>query len=198
MLFPRFDRIVRKVGPLLPLIPVSFRVLAQLWPTIKGTSHSFKCWWRTVLEPLLLYIGISVWRIIIYRAHLAVENSSLINKFPKTIREDGHVVSDHIVLGASMIAILQIEAILLFQEYKRRNNAFAGYQQLNNRSRLLSSKFAVVYTAILVLATLFALTTGDMFFTALHFHPQLQSSLAVGLGLVAFQLPSLFWVYYRI
>lgn len=197
-MFSRFDNILRKVGPLLLLIPLFFRVLAQLYPPIRGTSNSTRHWVRTVLQPLLFYIAISVFRIVIYRIHLSLEKSGFVEKLPEVFRRDGNFISDHIVLGASMIAVLQIEGVMLYEEYKRRQKAFAGYHQLNNNPRWMLSRFIVVYAAALVLAALFTLITGDMFFTALHFHAPVVSSLAVGLGLIAFQLPSFFWVFYLV
>lgn len=191
-----FDKIFRAVGPLIPIVIIAARFAVQYWSV--GMFQSNFLWRKNLIEPLVFYFCMSVLRLLIYWTHLRIERSSLMERLPPSLEEPGHILSDHIVLGSSVIAILQVEAVFLFQEWKKRQSTFSGYQEVNQSRSWRVPKFAGLKLVIFIFFVLFGLTAFDMFFTALYFHPRLQSSLGLLTGLIAFHLPASLFVWYRL
>ncbi len=88
-----------------------------------------------------------------------------------------HLVSDHIFLGAALIAIFSAEAHLLAADVRR---SWAGRRPLDK---------TVLTAAGATLAALFALTCVEMHVTARHFHAPVESVAAIATGLACFQVP---------
>ncbi|GMH40561.1 hypothetical protein BSKO_08465 [Bryopsis sp. KO-2023] len=188
-----YDNLVRRIGPLLPLLVVGVRLIALMCPIQRWSQSTSK---PSATEIGLVYIGITILRVLIYLLHLGVEGSSLMTKMPSWIQGDGQLMSDHIVLGASMICILQIEAVFFWREYETRRRA--GYRRLPGESQPQPWRLIVVAFAFVLACVLFGLTCADMYYTARHFHPRFQSSLALSIGFFVFQVPSAIWVYHRL
>eukprot|EP00798_Chlamydomonas_sp_ICE-L_P001478 gene1478-32862_t len=128
-LMSSFDRtLFRTVGPLLPLAVLALRWLALDLPTVfvraaggdpKGVQDRPSTDTTTTLGPvyaratmisscLLVYCIVALCRIALYSLHLALQHSSASGDL-------NHVaaawMSDHLVLGASVVACLQVEIV---------------------------------------------------------------------------------------
>lgn len=191
-----YDKILRYVGPLLPLVVAGLRVLTQMCPT-QGPSNG-KASRPSLLELGLVYISITVVRIIFYLVHLGLESSGILDEMPSWVQNDGQLLSDHILLGASMICILQIEAAL----YWPKRGALCGPRASAEGYSPLESeapwKRPGLWVVSILGAVIFGLTIVDMFYTALYFHQRFQSTLSLALGTLAFQVPSAIWLRVRL
>lgn len=163
-----YDRILRTYGPVLPFAPLLLRALLQYGlhhSQTKNRNEKSKMKLKSdPFEAFKVYCMITTIRWILYSLHLI-----LIAILKRLNLEEQHFVSDHIVLGASMIAIFQLEISIVLSHKKLKND-------------LLMELVVVVLNSVL-----FLLTCGDMFYTAWYFHPRLDS--VVGLlqgGLLQF------------
>ncbi len=86
-------------------------------------------------------------------------------------------MSDHIFLGAALVAIFSAEAHLLAADVRHR---FPRRRRLDK---------AVLAVAGGLLALLFGLMCVEMHITARHFHAPAESFWAVATGLAFFQVP---------
>lgn len=159
-----YDRWIRKAGPWIPFVVFALRAILELLssrdPPLKDEDNRSK-----LKSCFVLYALITFLRWLIYSLHLTAEYVLGILQYPVD-----HMLSDHIVLGASMMAILQSETILLLSYCLR------AFQ---------SKKIRSVQSCVILMfcvAFLMALTIGDMFYSALYFHPRLQSVIAFGIG----------------
>lgn len=120
---------------------------------------------RQLKQLLVVYLGLTVARILIYGLHVYLEQMT------KTLSFD-HFLSDHIVLGASLTAILQSEMTFLIEQPPGKLNSEIKYRMT----------VVLWMTAVVLDLLLFGLTCGDMFYTALYFHPREQSMAAYSIG----------------
>lgn len=107
-------------------------------------------------------------------------------------------MSDHIVLGASMVAILQVESIFLQQAYFTNPDMFQRVAKTGGKDKWSIWRSIGLVSSGALLVALFIATSGDMFFTAHYFHPQVQSGVALVVGFVMFQFPAVLWAQYRL
>jgi hypothetical protein len=164
-----FDNILRVSGPLLPVPVLLLRWYATLPPP--GATGTLR---PAMLELLVLYTGITVSRLGLYALHL------LVAPLLRAATEPGmpaHLLSDHIFLGASLVAIFSAEAHLIAADIRR---SWTGRQALDQ---------AVLAAAAAVLVLLYGLMCVEMHITARHFHGAAESFTAVVAGLAVFQAP---------
>jgi len=141
-----------------------------------------------VIRPSLLgcfrvYIIITTVRWIVYFLHRSAESVARDMKLGWD-----HFIADHIVLGASMVTILQLEMVFaldtLFRH--RTKEKWRGFL-----TALLDITLLVIDIALALI--LFGLTSMDMHYTARYFHPRFQSLAAFVIGL-GFQLGGGMWL----
>lgn len=153
--FAPYDKILRTYGPVLPFAPLLLRALVQ-YGLHRSQSKNKTDKSKVKLKPdpfeaFKVYCMITTTRWILYSLHLI-----LIAILKRLDLKEQHFVSDHIVLGASMSAIFQLEVSIVLSHKKLKND-------------LLMELVVVLNLA------LFLLTCGDMFYTAWYFHPRLDS-----------------------
>jgi hypothetical protein len=164
-----FDRLLRSIGPLLPAPVLLLRWYGMLPPAGSGADGG-----PGLAQLLVLYAAVAAARLGLYSLHLLLAPLIL------AVRDEGshaHLVSDHIFLGAALVAIFTAEAHLLAADVRRR---------WSSRRRL---DRAVLAAAGALLALLFGLVCVEMHVTARHFHAPPETFWAVATGLVFFQVP---------
>lgn len=174
----RFDRLLRWAGPLLPGAVLVLRYLAQVPLQEPATGAPLPAAPPPLVAVGALYLGVTAARLGLYLAHLLA--APLIVAF-RGVEGRAHVMSDHILLGASLTAVLTAEAHLLAADVRRWRPGSPGSRQLRHRT--------LIVAAAVVCGLLFALVSTEMHITARHFHAPQESFWAVIVGLVAFQLP---------
>ena len=81
---------------------------------------------------------------------------------------DPHLMSDHVLLGLCLAALLSAELGLLVADVRRGGHGRA--------------RVAALKVGIAVCVVLFALLAADMYYTALYFHARHETLAAVGAG----------------
>ncbi|KAG2437742.1 hypothetical protein HYH02_011118 [Chlamydomonas schloesseri] len=185
-----FDRHVFRVwGPLLPLLPYLVRVAAfslrrrRLQPQTGAAAASapaapapLRPAASLAVQAGLLYFVIIVVRIALYVGHVALQRGAGV-----------YLVSDHLLLAASVVACFQSELVLCFSDAHKaellaRHDPGAGTPQVAAASGLVG--------AVFVLVALY----GDMYCTARWYHHPGENLAALGVGGAVFQLPVLLWL----
>jgi hypothetical protein len=83
-------------------------------PSPRASSRTAVALGTLTLECLLLYAGVAVGRVLAYLAHAGALKKGWLQ---------GHVVSDHLFLAASMLACLQAEAACALSDLRRASGA---------------------------------------------------------------------------
>ncbi|GFR44978.1 hypothetical protein Agub_g6288 [Astrephomene gubernaculifera] len=192
-----FDRYVFRVwGPLLPLAPYLVRIAAAaagnaaarlFTPTsssmrvVRGMRPAAVQQPRPgVTLPLLslaVYGAIIAVRVLLYLGHLS---------FQRAVARV--VVSDHLFLGASVVACFQAELLMCLSDiYKaellRGSDPWVGARQLTVVAAMVTSMFVLVFVY------------GDMYCTARWYHEPAESLGALAVGAAVFQLPVVVWMW---
>ena len=102
-----------------------------------------------------------------------------------------HFLSDHIVLAASIVAILQLEIPFLLEGLSARN--LFPLRKRRGGSLEESLAFVLLLNILFMALTLFGAVCGDMFYTAMYFHPRMQSFIALCVGF-GFQVYAGYWL----
>lgn len=156
---------LRLLGPMLPFLFWALRLVVAP-PTTAGPG--------TLQHPptaARIYTLLSVLRWLIYFGHVA---------YTKRQASGGqHVVSDHIVLALSVGAMLQSEAVILFE------TALAA----PNRRRGAPRGGALLWGVCLACVLTLLLLMGDMYSTARWFHHPRETAWAAAIGVAAFHMP---------
>jgi len=190
-----FDLLIfRKFGSLLPFIPLAARVAAV---TLLGRAS---IWWSqrrhdsrppTPLCTLALpcscaYVLVVVVRIALYMLHLAAQGAAKsVSSSSSTEAPEPSAawVSDHVFLGASVVACLQVEVVCGISDVIKLEVYGANIV----RELLAGLAFMTsLFTHVMVCA--------DMYFTTRFYHVPMESFLGVLAGLLIFQLPLLVWL----
>eukprot|EP00192_Tetraselmis_astigmatica_P018963 CAMPEP_0117656452 /NCGR_PEP_ID=MMETSP0804-20121206/4812_1 /TAXON_ID=1074897 /ORGANISM="Tetraselmis astigmatica, Strain CCMP880" /LENGTH=244 /DNA_ID=CAMNT_0005462855 /DNA_START=636 /DNA_END=1367 /DNA_ORIENTATION=- len=172
----QYDLLLRKAGPVLPLIPPVLR--AAVTASGKPPPRSFLL--PGLLHTSAVYVAAATIRVALYLAGLP---GGVLGK-PQPLELHAHWMSDHILLGSSMTAALAAEAAIL--------TAF-----LLQGMRLSGAAAARILLSLVVAVALFALTVVDMHYTAKFFHPVTENLRAWAVGLLIFQAPLATWVVWR-
>lgn len=135
-----------------------------------------------------LYVAITIARWGVYGLHLWAESA-----FHGKEVEFDHLISDHIVLGASIVAILQLECAYMLDILFKSSSK----DKENNKRAEHWPSVVVLCCALAIALLLFACTCGDMYYTALYFHPRAQSTFALLIGSL-FQMGSSLWLRQKI
>lgn len=156
-----YDKILRTLGPILPHILFLFRC-----------SLECPCYFRLFrchLFPYFkIYLFITISRLFIYFCHLTLEH--MVHKWLPS----QHLISDHVLLGASMTAIFQSESNICL-------NHLCHVMKSHPSSKL--SIYSFLTCCCFVLNCLLSILTSlDMFYTVLYFHPRFQSFLGALFG----------------
>lgn len=172
------DAVMRPAGPALPFVALAARVAAALFAErlfasaphggggSVGSSGADGASGRgpaAVLpslarDCLLAYAAVALVRLAVYGVHLGLLRARLLGF---------HLVSDHLLLAGSALACLHVELAALASDAARaRASRAPGVHQGSPFSR----RDAPLAAAAAVTLALFALTAGDSFFTAKHFH----------------------------
>jgi hypothetical protein len=131
-------------------------------------------------ELAMYYGGITVTRVVVYLLHRQGYFWYL-TKMGSVSAVPVDLMSDHVFLGSSMVAILQSELVWITHVVRSCRQADKRYRQ--------------AATGLLMFCLfLLAITCLDMYFTAKYFHRPLHTLWAALLGLVAFQIPVAFWL----
>lgn len=192
--FKTFDRVLRLVGPAVPLAVMLIRYLAYLplgrlpGPDTDNSSSG------TFLHLAAVYAALTVVRWGIYVLHVLLAPTVLRSwKRPGSLTTD--LMSDHIFLGASLIAILTSEGHQLAAHargWHRRSNATSqSHTQTHNQSSPPGAAIhrRLVIVAMVVWTLLVASICTDMYTTARHFHEPRESVAAAVAGVFVFQVP---------
>ncbi|GIL42101.1 hypothetical protein Vafri_134 [Volvox africanus] len=183
-----FDKhIFRVYGPLLPLAPYLIRVASLgLRASTPVPSPSGSQPLRRRLQPgvtlvlpaLLAYLTIALVRIGVYLCHLGLQ------------RWTGGLlvlVSDHLILAASVVACLQSELVMCASDaYKA-----VLVQDIDQNKKL---RFFVIFGAVLISIIILILLCVDMYCTSRWFHQPKESVLALLGGGAIFQMPVTVWL----
>lgn len=194
--FKMFDRVLRLVGPAVPLAVMLLRYLAYLPlgrlpgpDTVAGNSSS-----GTFFQLAAVYAALTVVRWGIYVLHVALAPTVLRSwKRPGSLTTD--LMSDHIFLGASLIAILTSEGHQLAAHarswHRRRSATSQSHTQTHNQSPPPGAAIhrRLVIVAMVVWTLLVASICTDMYTTARHFHEPRESVAAAVAGVFVFQVP---------
>lgn len=171
----------------------------NVWSRPAGLSPG-RPWWQGLDECGLVYLAVTVLRALVYKLHTADGACDQVRRLlaemmqgETTLRcvPGRHWMSDHILLAASMAAMLSAEAVIGAVDTLLASRASPPVAE-----RRFPPAAAAVPLGIAVL--LYELTSWDMFFTAELFHEALESLVSMLLGLVLFQLPVAAWVWRRL
>lgn len=95
-------------------------------------------------------------------------------------------VSDHVVLGASVVACLQLELVCSVSDVVKLQVVGAGLlREFAAASSLIGSMVLTVFVCV------------DMYFTCRFYHYPAESAAALLVGLLLFQVPLIAWLYRR-
>lgn len=156
-----FDHLLRMFGPLFPFMVLATRFkLASLAPDILAFDR------QPWLEQLIVYIGITLTRTGIYYLHKLgifyyLTRAGAVSALP------AHLMSDHVFLGSSLVALLSAEAVLLARDIRHAANRLHPAQQ------------SILVITFLSTSLLFSLLCGDMYFTCRFYHAPVQNFWAV-------------------
>ncbi|CAL8465031.1 g4566 [Coccomyxa elongata] len=180
-----FDRLLRRHGPLLPLPVFAIRLAVDI-AAVLSNGHNLQSPQGNRLrhhlaEAAVVYVGVTAVRLFVYGLHCAgvyrlLSRAGAVSAVPIQL------MSDHIFLGASVVAILSAELVLL--RCTLRQASCPVHVKTLARAGLLAA------------AALLVLTCGDMHFTARFFHERTETFLGAILGLLAFQIPITWWLLY--
>ncbi|KAG2499449.1 hypothetical protein HYH03_002396 [Edaphochlamys debaryana] len=179
-----FDRHVFRVwGPLLPLAPLLVRLAAlrlRLPPSPRGSRPPLRPCPSLALQALCMYGAVIAVRLGLYLSHVAAQRHAGV-----------FLVSDHLLLAASVVACFQAELVLCVSDvYKcevlrEADPGAGGVRQVAVVAALVCSMFALVFVC------------GDMYCTARWFHHPAESVGALAAGAVLFQAPVGLWLWRR-
>lgn len=214
--FQRFDRILRIAGPLIPAGIMALRYLAfapvysspetadagvgssgssggsggGLSGIISGDAF------RQLTAGLglaAMYVAVTVVRWGIYMLHVLLAPTILSSwKRPGSLTTD--LMSDHIFLGASIVAILTAEGhqLAAYARSWQRRSAIGGVTRPG-----VTLHRRLVIAAMVVWTLLISAICTDMHTTARHFHEPKESIVAAVAGAVVFQVPMTLYLWSR-
>ncbi|GLC45647.1 hypothetical protein PLESTB_001790000 [Pleodorina starrii] len=185
-----FDvHVFRVWGPLLPLAPYLVRVAAMGLRIPSSATGAGPFGGHLRLRPgvtlplpsLAAYLLVIAVRIALYVGHVALQRSG-----PQGLV----LVSDHLLLAASMVACFQSELVMCLSDvYKaevlRGVDRSAGARQLAVVVALVVSMFTMVFVY------------SDMYCTARWYHHPTESLSALAVGALVFQAPVVVWIISR-
>lgn len=172
-----FDLLFRRTGAALAFClcaaraTVTLRLAAECGPASLRGVH--------VLRPAGIYALQTAVRGVIYWLHAAGYIFSPRRYARDNLSHPPHVMSDHILLGASVHAALACEAVMALP-------AWAAAAAAGRRGAAL---FLRAYSA--VAAALALLVAAECYFTSRYFHPPGEILLAAAIGAAMFQAPLL-------
>lgn len=154
-----FDKLIfRQLGALVPFLFYAPRVLTAL-AVGKPATWAKKC--------LQVYVTVTFVRMALYYAHISASAK--------------HHMSDHIFLGASVVACLQLELVCSMNDIVKAVKEDPDEVLLTLTG---SARFVMCLLTML-------LTSADMFYTAKYYHERDHSATALLVGLGLFQAPVL-------
>jgi len=126
-----------------------------------------------LVDSFKVYLTITIARLITYILHLGFEKI-----LPHILHYEDHIMSDHVVLGASLVAILEIEIYLVIRDVCLAEERLSLY---------------LLTIALVIGLGLFGLICGDMYYTAAYFHPIAQTVIGSFVGF-SFQFEAWKWL----
>ncbi|GAX83945.1 hypothetical protein CEUSTIGMA_g11369.t1 [Chlamydomonas eustigma] len=218
-----FDTIFRRNGPLLPLIPWLFRAFSissynheaadslgsskqrfdslahahgRSRPSSSKSSDSANGVttnnWLTycfvdIWAGLAMYVVLALVRVGLYLLHLEFQGWYL-------LEPHASLMSDHVFLGCSVVATLQVEIILSAQRAPRLlsewSMSFSAITKGGPLIKALSGACSLITACVLYMLLCF-----DMYYTCRFFHLPRESLVALASGFLVFQLPVLFCLH---
>jgi len=121
------------------------------------------------------YGALAALRIGVYLAHGAAHGHGAV----------AHLISDHITLGACLVACLQLEALCALSDVLRH------HERADERCSADGVREFALVAVLVANLCLLLLVAADAFFTALIYHAVAESAATAALGLAAFQGPAL-------
>lgn len=181
-----FNSWLASAGPLLPLPVVIARFMAIPMTTLVDQSYlrpdppepfylvsrylcpqsTFKCTTLWLPATIIFYLGLICLRIVIYITFLAFAPDA---------------ISDHTFLALSLSSILSCEVVALRTSFSRKPVSFTW-------------RFDRALMGLAIV--LWILLYGEIYITGRFYHPPLATWCAFLLGVIAFQLPACWWVYW--
>eukprot|EP01025_Chloroclados_australasicus_P047743 TRINITY_DN5385_c0_g2_i1.p2 TRINITY_DN5385_c0_g2~~TRINITY_DN5385_c0_g2_i1.p2 ORF type:complete len:252 (-),score=25.58 TRINITY_DN5385_c0_g2_i1:223-978(-) len=171
-----FDRILAQFGSLIPLLVWTWRYVL-----IKTQNNGFG---HRILESLLIIIGMAILRLLLYVGHIYADNFGLF----WFLGGDDHLMSDHVLLGSSVVASLTLEIWNVVVDYGLIN------QQINVKKKWQEYVMLYVFCLFCFDCILFVLVCGDAYYTAKYFHKPSHTVVASVLGTFVFLIPTSVWV----
>lgn len=177
-----FDRMLRRYGALLPFLGFAIR----WWGSALATPGGSVTPASQFAEAGVIYISLTVARIFVYILHVTGLLHLLVRERAGVgaAEKRSHLLSDHLVLGASLMAIFTTELGLGVADLKR-----ALGTPKPEVARLTCNLTALVLTVLLTVGT-----SVDMFYTARYFHGAGEILWALVLGYFLFQGPLAMWL----
>jgi len=171
-----FDWLFRRAGPLVLFAAWLLRAAVKHFLHFGGDGKKDNLW-----IPAAVYAVQASVRTIIYELHRAgvifTPHRWLSPAAADTLHgHPPHVMSDHVLLSATIVGGLACEAVLLFLSMAHRRKPLSP----------LLLKGCVALTTVLAM-----LVCGETYFTARYFHPPSEIVAGAVLGLVLFQAPLL-------
>lgn len=170
-----FDLVFRRFGALLlfGLLAVRAAAAARTWRSTSGGPFTD----GTVLKTFALFLGLAFLRMAIYQLHVAGYIFTPQRWARDNLGHPPHVMSDHVLLGASLMGGFACEAVL-------------GLLSLRSvRADSEQGIFARLYS--LAATVMSVLVSCECYYTARYFHPPREIILGAILGLLLFQIPPL-------
>eukprot|EP00238_Polyblepharides_amylifera_P010991 CAMPEP_0196594182 /NCGR_PEP_ID=MMETSP1081-20130531/77609_1 /TAXON_ID=36882 /ORGANISM="Pyramimonas amylifera, Strain CCMP720" /LENGTH=219 /DNA_ID=CAMNT_0041918379 /DNA_START=237 /DNA_END=896 /DNA_ORIENTATION=- len=166
-----FDKVLRTAGPLIP-----FAVVVPRMAVPHTACGGERIAWQGVASTLLLYLGLTVFRIALY----LIANSVA----PK-------IMADHLVLGSSIYGILFSEAVTLAKYLEDLSIAKVDKLETFIHRGIRVSSRALLGISLVLIVTV----SGDMYYTVRYFHTVYETIVGVAIGMLLFILPCAMWVH---
>mmetsp|Transcript_14537 Transcript_14537/g.25367 ORF Transcript_14537/g.25367 Transcript_14537/m.25367 type:complete len:311 (+) Transcript_14537:128-1060(+) len=176
-------------GPLLPFISILLRAISmarlpeslqqQMQGSRPGTwSFAAHCPATLLLRAAAVYLMIILTRMVLYTGHVAVTRSHGV--------DSRAYLSDHVLLGASVMACLQVEVACAVSDLVKLEYLVAPiWRGMVAAVGMMLSLMLLMFVAL------------DMHFTARHFHMPSETAVSLAAGFLLFQAPILAWVGFQ-
>lgn len=178
-----FEPVYQSFGSL--LVPGCLAVRAVLTFALPARGARGRV--ASLLVPGIMYGMLAVLRAGVYVLHSS--GMILSSRRWRARGETHHVMSDHILLAASVISGLGSEAALAVLSWEPTLAPRGAAPAAQHARSLPHDLAAATYT--LSVSALALLVCTESYFTARYFHPRVESAVAMVMGVVLFQAPSL-------
>eukprot|EP00873_Tetraselmis_striata_P039078 jgi/Tetstr1/459342/TSEL_004737.t1 len=179
-----FDRLLRAAGPALPLAVPALRAGLPPTPGLPAAATALALYAAVAAARIALYLSFQPGGVL----------AAALGPPPRADGAHAHWLSDHVLLGASMLAQLGAEAGLLVSALYHLHHPHHPPPPHHQRhgSTAMSAPWRM-WAALALAAILAVLTAADMHITARFFHPPAESLRAWTVGAVLFQAPLASW-----